>query len=112
MISCKHLNHDKYAWIIGSTGNMPDRWRKYRSDFKCKNSTTCGLSKHASQHQHPPVIRAQTIRCLKVVLLDTAGPNATPNKLLEKEVWWQTNIGTLFFGLNNRKDFNRVAKGT
>ena len=89
---------------------MPDRWRKYRSDFLKKNGTTCGLSKHAAQQQHPPIIRAQHIPCLKVILLDTAGPKATPNQLLTKEVWWQTNIGTLYFGLNNRQDFNRVAK--
>ena len=91
---------------------MPNRWRKYRTDFKNKNSTTCGMSKHASQHTHPPVARAQPITCLKVVLLDSLGPNASPDKLIAKEVWWQTNIGTLFFGLNNRTDFNRVAKCT
>ena len=112
LIICKHENHDKYAWIIGSSVRMPDRWRKYRSDFKYKNSTTCGLSKHASQHHHPPVIRAQPINCLKVIFLDTVGPNASTDKLIAKEVWWQTNVGTLFFGLNNRQDFNRVAKGT
>ena len=112
LIICKHENHDKYAWIIGSSVRKPDRWRKYRSDFKYKNSTTCGLSKHASQYHHPPVIRAQPINCLKVIFLDTVGPNASTDKLIAKEVWWQTNVGTLFFGLNNRQDFNRVAKGT
>ena len=111
LIICNHDNHDRYAWIIGSTINMPARWRKYRSDFKNKNSITCGLSNDASQKEHPPVARAQSIPCLQVILLDTAGPNASTNQLIAKEVWWQTNIGTLFFGLNNRMDFNRVAKG-
>jgi hypothetical protein len=111
MIICHHEEHDKYAWIIGSTVNMPDRWRLYRTDFKNKNSITCGLSKHASRHTHPQVIRAQPIQCLRVIFLDTLGPNVTQDQLIAREVWWQTNVGTLFFGLNSRLDFNRVAKG-
>ena len=52
----------------------------------------------------------QPIQCLRVIFLDTLGPNVTQDQLIAREVWWQTNVGTLFFGLNSRSDFNRVAK--
>ena len=108
LIICKCNNHESYAWYIGSTNNILDRWRNHRKDFKSRRYASCGLSRHAVE-PHPEILPRKPIEYLKVILLETLGKTATEAQLINREVWWQSNVGTLFFGLNKRKDFRTAG---
>ena len=63
-------------------------------------------------YEHPNIIRNQPVPFLQVILLESVSDES---KLLEREVFWQTNFGTLsdiktkeFLPLNDRKDFNSL----
>ena len=58
---------------------------------------------------HPEILPRKPIEYLKVILLETLGKTATEAQLINREVWWQSNVGTLFFGLNKRKDFRTAG---
>ena len=94
---CNHDDHNN-GWYIGSAKNICERWRNQRTDFINKNVTKCGFSRHAELRSPIPFI--------KMTLLESLGVDATEQQLIRREVWWQTNVGTLFFGLNKRKDLN------
>ena len=109
IVYCIRCTLHEGAWIIGSSVSMPERWRNYRKDFISKSSERCGLSKHAAERDHPNIVKRQPIPFLEVILLDAVDKNDR-DQLLCREVFWQTNVGTLKFGLNERKDFITVAK--
>ena len=47
------------------------------------------------------------LKFLTVLPIDTVRNKA---KLLEKEVWWQENVGVHKFGLNKRNDLATVSR--
>ena len=105
LIICSHNNHDNYAWYIGSCRNICERWRCHRNDFINKHVIKCGFSRH-SEEQHPDIQLRVPIPFIKVILLESLRSGSTEQHLVNREVWWQVNVGTIFFGLNKRKDFN------
>ena len=54
LIICNCSNHSDYAWYVGSTTDMQDRWRNHRSDFLLKKRKKCGFAQH-SEEPHPVV---------------------------------------------------------
>jgi len=108
LIICNHADHDTFAWYIGSTMDMKKRWANHRSDFLNHRLNKCRLAGHAV-HPHPSVEKHQPIPFLKIILLESLSGKPTEGRLLERELFWQTNIGTLFFGLNKRTDTRSVS---
>ena len=102
---CKCKNHEEDAWYIGSATDMRKRWRNHRSDFLNKRITKCGFAQHSSK-PHPEVQKYQPLPFISVVFLEAVRKE---ENLLEREIWWQCNVGTIFFGLNKRKDTRSVA---
>ena len=84
---------------------MTKRWRNHRSDFLNKKSTKCKFAQH-SVIPHPEVKKYQPLHFVSIILLESVKNEAN---LLTRESWWQNNIGTMFFGLNKRKDTRSVA---
>ena len=82
---------------------MRRRWSKYKSDFK-NGLNMCRLAGHASEMVHPV---DPELKFLTVLPID-AVKNKT--QLLEKEVWWQENVGVHKFGLNKRNDLATVSR--
>ena len=105
LIICKCSDHEKYAWYIGSAVDMPKRWRNHRSDFLNKKVSKCRFAQH-SEEIHPETPKYKPIEYLSVVFLESVRDET---KLLTRESWWQYNIGTIFFGLNKRKDTRSVS---
>ena len=94
--------HDN-CWYIGSTDNMRRRWSKHKTDFK-KGLNTCRLAAHSLEMNHPP---DDQVKFLTVLPIDAVRKKS---KLLEKEVWWQENVGVHKFGLNKRNDLATVSR--
>ena len=105
LMICNCDDHSDYAWYIGSAVNMPKRWRNHRSDFLNKKISKCRFAQH-SLEKHPTVKKFQPISFVKIIFLESV---KSEPKLLERETWWQYNVGTIFFGLNKRKDTKSVA---
>ena len=107
----------KRPWYVGSTAGdergeegMGNRWRNHRADIVNKKWEKCTFTQHFRDHAHPQINKRNPIPFIKVIFLDSCKPNATKDDLLYKEVWWQSNIGTLFFGLNERNDLMTVER--
>lgn len=111
LIICNHSDHQSNAWYIGSAVEMKSRWRNHRSDFVNKKTNKSGLAGHSCL-PHPSVAKSKPIEFFEIILLESLGDNVTEKRLLYREMWWQSNIGTLFFGLNKRKDSRSVSLQT
>ena len=82
---------------------MQRRWSRHKSDFK-NGLNTCRLAGHASEMVHPV---DPDLKFLTVLPIDAVKTKA---QLLEKEVWWQENVGIHKFGLNKRNDLATVSR--
>ena len=82
---------------------MRRRWSKDKNDFK-KGLNTCKLASHSHEMPHPadPELGFLTVLPIESI--------KNKNNLLEKEVWWQENIGVHKFGLNKRNDLATVSR--
>ena len=105
LIICNCANHSDTAWYIGSAVDMKKRWRNHKSDFLANKISKCGFSHHASE-SHPEVPKYQPLPYIQVIFLESVGKET---QLLARETWWQTNIGTIFFGLNKRRDTRTIT---
>ena len=94
--------HDN-CWYIGSSDNVRRLWSKHKSDWKNGNRT-CRLASQGQDVQHPP---DPDLEYLTVLPIDYTRKN---KYLLEKEVWWQENVGVHKFGLNKRNDLATVSR--
>ena len=108
LVICNEDDHRDYAWYIGSAVDMKKRWANHRTDFINKKLSKCKLAGH-SIYPHPTVGKFQPIPYLEVILLESLGEKGDDKRLMARELWWQTNIGTLFFGLNKRNDTRSVS---
>lgn len=108
LICCQHENHWESSWYVGSAVDIKSRWRNHRADFIGQKTNKCGLASH-SVLSHPEVLKTQPISFLKVVLLESV---KNESDLLTRELWWQNNLGTVFVGLNKRKDTRTVSNQT
>ena len=101
MIQCK--KHSEFLYV-GSTVNIKKRWANHKSDVKLKKVKKCSVAAHVASEKHPddPNIMFLTIIPIEQVW--------TIEKLLERELYWQANLGTLSTGGNERKDFASISK--
>ena len=89
---------------VGTTTNLKLRWANHKSDANHKKSSKCKLSHHVTHEHHPDD------KQLTFLQLFAVEPVENPKRLLERELYWQANLGTLAMGWNERKDFNYVLK--
>ena len=101
VIRCKIHPH---AWYIGSTRNLKHRWAGHKSDINLKKNNKCQVAYHMNAMDHPSKDRHLD---LEIFPIDTVRQE---QHLGKRELWWMTNVGTLFCGLNVRMDFNTMLK--
>ena len=90
------------AMYIGSTKNLKLRWANHKSDNKLKKTNKCRVARHVNDMKHPD---SSNLEFLTIFAIDSV---QSESRLLTKETFYQCNIGTIFCGLNSRKDFNAV----
>ena len=102
LLLCK-IHNEYYA---GSTKNLRSRWAQHKSDIKLKRINKCRFTQHVLRRQHPEDV---DVPFLEIYAVEAV---AREEDLLERELFWQANFGTLFkgSGLNFRKDLNTVLK--
>jgi len=87
---------------VGSTKNLKTRWANHKSDCKLNKVQKSSVANHVHCVSHPP---DPNFAFLKIFAIDCVHAE---HRLLEKEIWWQCNLGSIFVGLNIRKDFNTM----
>lgn len=96
IIICKI--HPDVAWYIGSCKDLKARWRNHKSDTKRKQTQKCTVAQHCAHSSHD---LQGNLDFLQIIPIDSVQNEDT---LLRREVYFISNIGTLFFGLNTRND--------
>ena len=101
LIECKL--HPDFLYV-GSTINLKKRWANHKSD--CKNGKTqkCWVSNHVNNIKTHDT--AGDLSFLKIIPIEHV---SNEERLLEREIYWQANLGTFFTGGNVRKDFHKVS---
>ena len=82
---------------------MRSRWAKHKHDW-IHGNRTCTLAGHGQDLPHPI---DPELKYLKILPLDSTKKKS---QLLEREVWWQENVGIHRFGRNKRKDLATVSR--
>ena len=93
-------------WYVGSTTDLRARWRSYKSEVKLRKATKCGVADHVTRFPHPddPQLDFLTIVAVEAV--------REKRKLIVRENYWLCNLGTIFKGMNSRKDLNSVISSS
>ena len=99
----KCLSHPDFLYV-GSTNNLKKRWANHKSDCKKEKSNKCWVSNHVTSQPHTC---SNDISFLKIIAIEVV---RSEYRLLEREIFWQANLGTFFTGGNVRKDFHKVSK--
>ena len=94
----------KDAVYIGSTNNPRQRWAGHKSDCLKKQVRKCTMSRHTTVVPHPD---DREFNYLEFIPIEHVPDK---NNLLSRESWWQCNFGSIFKGLNLRKDFCSMNK--
>ena len=92
---------DLYA---GSTEDLKARWRNHKSDMKLKKNKKCGVAAHVCdrEHKEDPNFGFITIFAIETV--------RSEKELTVRENYWQCNLGTIFVGMNNRKELHAALR--
>ena len=101
MIQCKI--HSDFLYV-GSTVNLKKRWANHKSDVKLRKNKKCTVAAHVASMKHPV---DNNFMFLNIIPIEKVWK---VEKLLERELFWQANLGTLSTGGNERKDFASVLK--
>ena len=91
-------------WYVESTTDLKARWRHHKRDAKLKKATKCGVAHHVTNFKHPedPQFGFLTIVAVEAV--------KEKKDLIVRNNYWMCNLGTIFKGMNTRKDLNTVLK--
>ena len=89
---------------VGSTTNLKLRWANHKSDIKLRKVTKCRVAHHVATSIHP---NDANLRFLKIFPVETV---TTEDRLLDRELFWQANLGTVFNGLNHRRDLEMAKQ--
>jgi len=86
------------AIYIGSSKDVRTRWRNHKSDFLGRRAQKSGWAAHSAV-QHPDDGQLLFVRATVI--------DSVPHEcqLLQRELWWQANLGTIYQGLNRRHEF-------
>ena len=88
-------------WYVGSTTDVKAGWRNHKPDAKLKKATKCGVADHVTKFKHPEDPQPGFFTIVEV----------KENKdLIVRENYRMCNLGTIFKGMNTRKDLNTVLK--
>eukprot|EP00745_Piridium_sociabile_P017617 TRINITY_DN263_c0_g1_i8.p1 TRINITY_DN263_c0_g1~~TRINITY_DN263_c0_g1_i8.p1 ORF type:complete len:903 (+),score=84.50 TRINITY_DN263_c0_g1_i8:125-2833(+) len=99
IIKCK-LHPD--LWYVGSAKNLKLRWANHKSDCRLNKINKCTVAKHIFDIQHPV---SKNLEYLEIHAIDSVNKES---ELLQKELFWQANLGTIFKGLNSRIDLHSM----
>ena len=102
VVRCK-IHHE--AYYIGSAKNLKLRWANHKSDAKLKKINKCMVAYHVHAKDHPD---DPTFGFLEIFALEHV---ENEKDLLMRETWYQCNVGTIFNGLNVRKDIHACYVG-
>ena len=98
LIICNCGYHSDYAWYVGSTTDMQLRWKNHGSDFLLKKEKNVGFHSTLGNlilwSRRPPLSPFISFIFLESVMKETW--------LFEREQWWQSNLWTIFYGLNEK----------
>ena len=101
VVCCKE--HPK-AMYVGSSTNLKLRWAGHKSDSKLGYTKKCAVAKHVRAVNHPVDPQANF---LEIIAIESVNEE---NQLLARETWWQCHLGTIFEGLNIRKDLQSMVR--
>ena len=99
LLRCKSHHTAVY---IGSAKNLKARWANHKSDTNLKKTKKCQVAHHVCASPHHG---GTDLACLEIFAIDAVNDE---KQLGPREMWWQCNVGTLFVGLNSRKDFQSM----
>lgn len=91
-------------WYVGSTVDLKRRWANHKSDTNLGKVNKCMVASHVRGNAHP---KDKNLPFLSICPIESVREE---DKLLQRELFWQANLGTLTIGLNRRKDLNAVIK--
>ena len=96
----------RYDWYVGSTTDLRARWRNHKSDAQLRKATKCEMADHVTRFPHPddPQLDFLTIVAVEAV--------REKRNLIVRENYWLCNLGTIFKGMNSRKDPNSVISSS
>ena len=89
---------------VGSSINLKKRWAGHKSDCKLGHTKKCAVAKHIKADEHP--VDAQ-FKFLEIIAIESVEDE---KQLLARETWWQCHLGTIFEGINIRRDFQSMVK--
>lgn len=92
-------------WYVGSTVNLKARWANHKSDVNQSKNSKCMVAHHVNTCPHP---KDSEVPFLSICPIEAV--KGGDGQLLRRELFWQANLGSLFMGLNRRKDFNSCVK--
>ena len=101
VVTCETVHNE---WYVGSTTDLKAHWRNHKSDTKLKKATKCGVADHVTKFKHPedPQLGFLTIVAVEAV--------KEKKDLIVWENYRTCNLGTIFKGMNTRKNLNTVLK--
>ena len=90
-------------WNVGSTTDLRARWRKHKSDAELRKATKCGAADHVTRF--PPQPDDPQLDFLTIAAVEAV---TEMRNLIVRENYWLCNLGTIFKGMNFRKNLNTV----
>ena len=89
---------------VGSTINTKKRWANHKSDAKLKKTKKCRVAAHVGGVCHPTDPQLSFITIIPIEHVERE------ERLLERELYWMANLGTLETGGNERVDVGALMK--
>ena len=88
---------------VGQSENIKKRWANHKSHANLKKSKLCTVAKHFEDFDHDGIPSdSMIITPIEIV--------KNEDNLLDREFFWQANLGTIFGGANQRVDLHAVKK--
>ena len=100
IIECK--KHKDFLYV-GQSENIKKRWANHKSHANLKKSKLCTVAKHFEDVDHDGISSEHMIITpIEIV--------KNKDDLLDREFFWQANLGTIFGGANQRIDLHAVKR--
>ena len=89
---------------IGSTVNLKSRWANHKCDARGGKAKKCRVAAHVKFANHP---EDDALSYLVIVAIEQV---ENEGLLLQRELYWQANLGTLINHNNERNDINSILR--
>ena len=86
IIKCEKHSEE---WYVGSSKDLKKRWANHKSHINNNRTQTCRLARHVCRIAHP---QDKNLPFLTIIPLETVHQE---DRLLEREPFWQANLGTI-----------------